>query len=305
MSPTSPPDRGTSSLPGVDGEGFIIREASADKVPRPYLPVVDGLIACCRRALGARFHSLYLYGSVATGVAVPGRSDLDALALLSAEPRPEHRRRLRSTTEALALEHPFVTEVGVILFSADAILSPPERYDMGFFLRCLCACVHGEDLGPRLPEYRPTLELAAGTNGNVGAVLAAARARLAEAGAAGEVQAVCRGVSRKIVRTGFTLVMPRERVWTNSLPESCRLFVKHYPDRAEQMHEALRLALAPIANRDTVARMIDHLGAWLTQEYSAAILSRVPAAETRDPEPSLRPGQLERHGPANQADGRR
>lgn len=248
---------------------------------------------------------MYLYGSVATGVAVPGRSDLDALALLSGEPRPEHHRRLRIASDALAREHPFVTEVSIMLFSAEAILDAAERYDMGFFLRCLCACIDGDDLGPRLPDYRPSLELAAGTNGNVGQVLATARARLSEAEDAAEVRTICRGISRKIVRTGFTLVMPRERVWTNSLAESYRLFARHYPSRAEEMHDALRLALEPVADRAVVARMMDHLGNWLVREYSTVFLSRVPVAETGGPEPFRQPGQRERHGPATQASGRR
>lgn len=41
-------------------------------------------------------------------------------------------------------------------------VDPAERYDLGFFLACLCTPLLGEDVGRMLPSYQPTLRLARG-----------------------------------------------------------------------------------------------------------------------------------------------
>lgn len=61
----------------------------------------------------------------------------------------------------------------------DLLLSEAERYDMGWFLACLCTPLIGDDLAGRLPRYRPTSRLARETNGDLAALLPRWRPRRA------------------------------------------------------------------------------------------------------------------------------
>jgi hypothetical protein len=45
-------------------------------------------------------------------------------------------------------------------------------------------------------------------------------------------------VARRLVRAGFTLVMPRWGGWTSDLDLSAELFGRYYPERAGQMRMA-------------------------------------------------------------------
>src|SRR5215217_2412001 len=132
---------------GLDRHGFILPEVSLDRVRPPYPQVITVLRERCGVAFSSSLHSLYLTGSVVKGTARLGQSDFDVLAVLEGAPTPEHEESARQVAAAVAGIFPFITEVSIVLASRGAILSEEERDDMGFFVKILCACVAGEDLG--------------------------------------------------------------------------------------------------------------------------------------------------------------
>ena len=167
---------------------------------------------------------------------------------------------------------------GVLLSSARALLSEQERYDGGWFVACLCTPLLGPDLGEQLPRYRPTSLLARETNGDLAPALERWRARAAKAGPGDDDRRVLvRGASRKVVRTGFTLVMPRWQGWTSDLALSAEVFGRYYPQRAGQMSHVARMAAAPDeAGSEDLTMLIEDLGPWLAAEYAAVHGVRSP-----------------------------
>jgi hypothetical protein len=153
------------------------------------------------------------------------------------------------------------------------ILDPAERYDLGFFLACLCTPLLGEDVARWLPRYRPTRRLARDTNGDIAAFLDRARAALdrADRDRGGDIRRLFRSVIRKLVRTGFTLVMPRWGGWTSDLFVAARVFGEYYPAQAEAMADAAVLARAPAGDAAIVSDLIGGLGGWLAREYGRTI----------------------------------
>ncbi|GDY30827.1 nucleotidyltransferase domain-containing protein [Gandjariella thermophila] len=252
---------------GLDADGYLRREGSLDRVPAPFAPVVADLRESVSAAFGPRLHSVYLYGSIPRGTAVPGRSDLDAVILLRDTPGDADQATVRRLNRDLDARHDVVDGAGLLLWSVATVLDPAERYNLGFMLACLCTLLLGEDISRRLPRYRPTVELARGANGDIGAVLARCRARVG----ADDTAALCRRVARKLVRTGFTLVMPRWRGWTSDLAAMVEAFAHYYPDRAADMERATQLARAPSDDPAVVLDLIDGLGTWLTAEYARAV----------------------------------
>ncbi|WP_424892813.1 nucleotidyltransferase [Streptomyces sp. XH2] len=262
---------------GLDHDGTIAREGSPDRVAAAFVPVVDAARA---RIAGTfdrtRLHSAYLYGSIPRGTAVPGVSDLDLLLALHGEPAGSDRADAASIEAALDRAFPEIDGAGVLLFSTRTLLSDLERHDLGFFVACLCTPLLGTDLAAQLPRYRPTSLLARETNGDLALVLPRWRTRAAEAATDAERRTLGRGVARRLVRTGFTLVMPRWGGWTSDLGESAALFGRCYPERAEQMRVAAATGRSPSADPEVLAMLIDDLGPWLAAEYTAVHGEKAP-----------------------------
>jgi uncharacterized protein len=163
-----------------------------------------------------------------------------------------------------------------VLGSTSSTLSELERYDGGFFVACLCTPLLGDDLASQLPRCRPTGLLARETNGDLALFLSRWRTRAAGAVTGADRQTLSRYVSRRLVRTGFTLIMPRWGGWTSDLERSAMLFGRYYPQRAAQMCVAAAVARVPSADPALLGMLIDDLGPWLAAEYTAVHGEKAP-----------------------------
>ncbi|MFI7401788.1 nucleotidyltransferase domain-containing protein [Streptomyces sp. NPDC049541] len=260
---------GNATSRGLDAQGFIEREGSLARVPHAFRPVVaaarDGLLEVFK----TRLDSAYLYGSVPRGNARVGRSDLDLLVALREEPTDADREAVRTLGEALDKDFPQIDGVGTLLYGRSRLLSELETYDLGWFLACLCTPLLGEDLAEYLPRYRPDSLLARETNGDLALLLPRWRQRIADVEDTDEARLpLVRFMSRHLVRTGFTLVMPRWNGWTSDLTEMAEAFGAYYPERAEQMRATAVLGYEPRGDSAVLRSYVDDLGPWLAEEYA-------------------------------------
>lgn len=254
--------------PGLDEDGYIEREGDLARIPPAFAPVVAAAKAAILAAFSAEhLHSAYLYGSIPRGTAVPGVSDLDALLALRHEPTSADRDAAAALENMLDTQFTQINGAGIGLASTATLLSDLERHDLGWFVACLCTPLIGEDLAARLPRYRPTSLLARETNGDIGDLLPRWHAQLGKAEADASLTALSRRAGRRLVRTGFTLVMPRWGGWTSDLDESAAVFGRYYPARRDQMAAAAAAARATTADREVLGMLIDDLGPWLAAEY--------------------------------------
>ncbi|WP_433312905.1 hypothetical protein ACQP0U_28275 [Micromonospora sp. CA-269861] len=255
---------------GLDVEGTIAREGALSRVPAAFAGVVDAARARIADSFDdGRLHSAYIYGSIPRGTATPGLSDLDLLLALHTAPTEADRAAATAVEQALDRSFTQIDGVGILLFSARTLLSELERHDLGFFVACLCTPLLGDDLADQLPRYRPTPLLARETNGDLSRALAGWRRQAAEAHTDHQRAALSRLVARRIVRTGFTLIMPRWGGWTSDLTESAEVFGLYYPQRAGQMRRAATIGRTPSPSPDVLRELIDDLGPWLAAEYAA------------------------------------
>ncbi|MDX3534300.1 nucleotidyltransferase domain-containing protein [Streptomyces sp. MB09-01] len=267
---------------GLDTYGYFEREGSLGQVQGEFAGVVAAARGRIRDAYGRRLHSAYLYGSVPRGTARPGRSDLDLLLALHHEPADEDRDAAEVLARGLDEDFPEIDGAGILLYGKDTLLSEAERFDLGWFLACLCTPLLGADLAEHLPRYRPDSLLARETNGDLAGLLPGWRKRVREASTEGEHRRLCRFFSRHLVRTGFTLVMPRWGGWTSDLTESAEIFGGYYPERADQMRAAAVTALDPVADPAVLRAYVEDLGPWLADEYTARHGTKTPRDAGRD-----------------------
>lgn len=117
-------------------------------IQKEYQDFVD---TCIGRILGEfkdKVHSLYMCGSNPTGTARPFSSDAD-FTLICANPADIESDRLATIRQEVLEEYPFVTKIDTTVCSIDNVLHRPN--DWGFWVKIICICVHGEDLGERVP----------------------------------------------------------------------------------------------------------------------------------------------------------
>jgi hypothetical protein len=254
---------------GLDAQGHIVREGSLGRVPHAFRPVVTAARDRLLDTFGGRLHSAYLYGSIPRGTARVGRSDLDLLIALRREPADADRADARQVDEGLDKDFPQIDGAGTLLVSRAQALSDLERYDLGWFVACLCTPLLGDDLARHLPRYRPGALLARETNGDLALALPRWRERIATADDTDEARRpLVRFMSRRLVRTAFTLVMPRWNGWTSDLHEMAEVFAGYYPERAEQVRTAAVLGYEPTGDPAALRTYADDLGPWLAEEYA-------------------------------------
>ncbi|GAA3488138.1 nucleotidyltransferase domain-containing protein [Streptomyces cremeus] len=256
---------------------YIGREGSLCRVQEEFRPVVAALRTRLATEFGPeRLHSAYVYGSVPRGTARPGRSDLDVLLALRGEPTAADRQDMRRIGEALDARFPQIDGVGELVFSEAVLKSERERYDMGWFVACLCTPLLGPDLGERLPRYRPDALLARETNGDLIDTLPRWRELVATAGSAAELRRLERTFARRLVRTGLTLVMPRWGRFTSELAESAEVFARYYPERGDEMRKISEAAGNPSGLPAVLSVYTEDFGPWLATEYIAVHGRKTP-----------------------------
>ncbi|MEU9137102.1 nucleotidyltransferase [Streptomyces sp. NPDC048404] len=254
---------------GLDAQGFIEREGSLARVPYAFRTVVAAARDRIQDTFGARLDSAYLYGSIPRGTARVGRSDLDLLLSLREEPAGTDHADARALEAALDKEFAEIDGVGTLLFSRTRLLSDLETHDLGWFVACLCTPLLGEDLAGHLPRYRPDTLLARETNGDLALLLPRWRERIAAAADTDDARRpLVRSMSRHLVRTGFTLVMPRWNGWTSDLGEMAEAFGAYYPERAADMRDAAVRGYEPTGGAAVLSSYADDLGPWLAAEYA-------------------------------------
>jgi predicted nucleotidyltransferase len=246
----------------LDPEGYIRPEADLANVQPEYQGVPAAAADLLADEFGSQLHSAYLYGSVARGNAVPGRSDIDLLAVLLAAPADEDRGRAERVERALTERFPVLFSAGVGLTHLQEVRSPAQRYGLQVFLRELAVCIWGEDLRPGLPRTKPSAAVAAGFHDDTRAAFERARETLATSTDPESIRRVCRMTSRRMVQVAFAVVMAREGIWATVLEEQAAAVGAAFPQWAEAARRAADQGRRPVADADVVRELLDTFGRW-------------------------------------------
>jgi hypothetical protein len=199
---------------GVDRDGYIVTGVRRDRVAGVFVPVIDAAMAAVGTH-GGRAVSLYVYGSVATGMARHPTSDVDLLIFgMDAEPADEIARgltgdfadRCRSVELAVAQR-------------ADLDGDSDEAYGNRVFLRHYCAHLCGPPVHAGLPEFRADRRAARGFNGDLADHARRWRSAF-EAGA--DPSELARRVARKSLLAVAGLVSVHDGTWTTDRRTAAR-----------------------------------------------------------------------------------
>jgi predicted nucleotidyltransferase len=260
---------------GIDDNGFIITEVSVDKITPQHKTIVDEVLSAIVEKLTSQIGGIYLYGSVATGKAIEGKSDLDILIVLKETPDKSLSEEIKSLESTLSEKYePMLRGVGLTVTSIPEVTSEKERYGYMCYIKHLCVCVYGNDITKDTLSFTPSKEIAKGFNGDITEVLKSYKDKIEKSTSELELKKLSQEVSKKIVRTGFSLVMPRSGSWSTDLQSSFDTFVYYYPEKAKDMNVVLEWARGCFSDKASVVEFMEVFGKWLSEEFEREILMK-------------------------------
>lgn len=233
---------------GVTSHGTIATGASRDQVSAVFEPILAAAVAAVRGA--DRGASLYVYGSVATGTAQAGSSDVDLLAV--GIPPSQAAAVGRALSERFAN---LCRAVEVAAAQAgDFVGERDEAYGGRVFLRHYCVHLTGPDLHSRLPDFPADVRAARGFNGDIG--LSARRWRDELDG--GDAGRLGRRLARKCLLAVAGLVSVYDNTWTTDRAGAAARWAEIEP----RLENDLRMLLAwstgdAVPDRPSVAAALD------------------------------------------------
>lgn len=221
---------------GVAPDGTIRTGVGRHRVPAAFEPLLSACVATASRNTPGV--SIYLYGSVATGRARVGTSDVDLLAV------GFNRERAARLSGHLNEEFAGLSR-GVEVGPADPqafIGEDDETYGNRVFLRHYCTHLAGPDLTSGVPAFAADARAARGFNGDIGRRLIQWQAELLAASADDGAARVSLGrrVARKTLFAVAGLVSVEDGTWTTDRESAARRWADVHPLRADSLTRLYR-----------------------------------------------------------------
>lgn len=251
-----------------DEAGYLVNDGAWEKIGEPWRSLVVAWRSRCQAVYGSNLVAVYLRGSIPRGQAVAGVSDLDGVLVLRCLPmnpaaQPEAiEAAVRSQAK---VETNFCTRIETQTLVEDEVLQPESPW--GRLLKLSGLCIGGEDICQALPPVpfdRRLVVHAPQLAQNLDRVCQ--HLRETPPPTPQRVRRQCRWLSRRLLRSGFELVMLHEGSYTRDLYPCYATFSRHVPEREREMRRALLLALSPSANRAGLLAFWQEFGGWLVAE---------------------------------------
>ncbi len=262
MDPVQP--RRVGAYLHADESGHLPSRGPGNSIKEPWASPVQLLADAYVSEWGATLHSLYIRGSVARNLAIPGVSDIDSFGVLNPGVAVPDPRRLSAWSESVTREveerFPFVAGVEVDLVPFEAALDRTNFY--AFILMTEAVCVHGDCLADRLEPFKLS-EANFQTRyfrQHLDVFISEYPAEPVQ-----DQPGFVAWLAKRFLRLGMELVMEKENRYTRDLYLCYESFADHYPAQAQRMRRALELAVNPVANEEVEAFLLES-GEWLAAE---------------------------------------
>lgn len=251
---------------GLDSNGFIVSDVSINKINPSYLPCIHEAVDCLRKQFQSQLQSVYVYGSVARGEAVIAKSDLDLIAMFNSKLSSVQLTKIKELAGKLSQAYrTLVRDVGIAVADYDYTIDPANYYENAF-LKELSVCVYGEDLRNRFGPYQLTSEIAIRFNGDIGEVLTRTLTRL-KTDSNENFKETTKGFARKLIRTYYSMVMVRSKIWTTRLHEQAEVAIYYYPHKEPVIRTLLNWIEEQPADRETVRELFRSEGTWASANF--------------------------------------
>lgn len=244
----------------MDADGYIVNDASVDKIVPPYRAAVEGMVAAYLDHARDLIHSIYVRGTVARGAAIACVSDLDTFAVVTGDPDLIDQAWTADAAAAILRDHPVISDTGFDWWPLDELRDTTRFNEMVLLMATQSACVWGDDLIPSFPRFKPDIITANNDVWHIKPDIEEAITEVQAASDPSEISYWCRRICKNMLRAGFGLAMIEDRAFTRDLLPCYDYFTKHYPDHAADMRRVLQLAIEPSGDREVVLDLLNGFG---------------------------------------------
>jgi predicted nucleotidyltransferase len=245
---------------------YIKKEVAIKKVSTKYKPILKDVKFELLK-FSNKIHSIYLYGSVATGKAKSPTSDLDLVVVLKAKPTPKLKAQIKELELSLSKKYQDVfREVGFAVTYKNEILRGKESYGWKFFLKVLSVKIFGDNLFQKDTKFSPTKLLARNLHSDVYKNIEEAKRKIKSSNSQ-EAKLQIKSIMKKIIKTAFSIVMENENYWTTDLDEMTKIFIKHYPEKKQQINAVLVMAKSKTPDKKSATLILNNFGKWISSEF--------------------------------------
>jgi uncharacterized protein len=252
---------------GLDPNGFIVSDVHKDKIDNVYVPCIQESVESLKKFFHHQLHSVYVYGSVARGEAIAKKSDLDLIAMFDTNLSSIKLAELKTLAGELSRKYrSLVRDVGIAVAYYDYTIDPSNYYENAF-LKELCVCVYGEDVGTRFGPYKLTSEIAIRFNGDINESLERTLKRI-ETASNEDLKTYTQGFARKLIRTYYSMVMVRSQIWTTRLYEQSEVFIHYFPEKESIIRTLLNWIDEPPSDHKAVYTLFKSEGEWASSNFT-------------------------------------
>ncbi len=244
---------------------YIKKEVASKKIAQKYRPIVSDV----KKSLlnfAPKIHSIYLYGSVATGKAKSPASDLDILIVLKRKVSKQLTIDLKEVERTLSLKYAHVLrEVGFSLTNVNEVKRGKETYAWKFFISTLCLLIQGKAVLEEKYKFKPTKKLARSLYRDLKQDLSRSRKEIASAK---NTAKPTKHIMKALLRVSFFTIMEEANNWTTDLRQMAAIFLEYHPEKRPEISAIQKLIETP-TNRKEAIHLIDTYGKWIAKKYYA------------------------------------
>lgn len=244
-----------------DENGFIINEANQSLISTKWKEAIDYTVLLFKELYKDKLDTIYLRGSVTIGAQIDTSSDIDILVFLRRDKTDDDYAIFEKINKEVIKNHPFIERVDII---ADNVSTITTNKSYQVMIKTQSICIYGNDsFLYSLPSFTPKEAIfhiyKIGTDINNFIHFFNSEINDLEL-----IKLKCKTIMKRIVRTGFELVVNDSGKYTRDLYTCYSEFVKYYPNKKQEMEQALLFAIEPTNNVDLILKVLKGIGRWIS-----------------------------------------
>lgn len=232
------------------------------RIQKAFQPVLEEVINAFSRSFAEDLHSIYVYGSVAQGIAIIGQSDLDLCVIFKNKPKNLNENIAEISTNLKVL-HPFLPKVDVDIGFLDEVLNKHSLQSWGAWIKFFCQHIYGEDLSALFNDVQIDRDVIKAINSGYDADIQG-YLRILEASdqTAKELINLKKSLIKRIIRL-LPLTLNNIEGWPGNLNDTVAQAIDVYPEQKAAFQYLLKELDHPNVASETSLQEIKNVYLWV------------------------------------------
>lgn len=184
-------------------------------IKNEYKAFVDQFHERLSKAIGQNLHSLYICGSIPKGKAEPYKSDADFTIVCNTLNHKINMDVVNKIKSDLLIEYPFITKIDTTFISVNDVKT--KALEWGFWLKVICYCIHGKDLGEEVGPLKADSALIVSLLSEFKEVITRLNLKLNKTTDKDELNKTIRAYSKRLIRSLYTLILEDVQEWQDDI----------------------------------------------------------------------------------------